>query len=275
MSAAGELRALSAIALPDVAVITNVAPVHLEFFASVDAIAEAKAEILEGLRASGVAVLNGDDPRVRRIGERHAATRDLVRARPALRRLGREVARHHLRHALRSRSRRTRLSTWRCRWRARTSSATSSRPRPSRTTSAWTPEAIAEAATRLEAAPHRGRAAASRPGRSARGRLLQLEPAGRRRLRSPPSAWPAAGGVSRSSATCSSSGPRARNCIGRRASRSPSSVDVVAGVGALASELVAGARAANASLATHHFADSAAAPRGSFRAGARRVTPCS
>jgi UDP-N-acetylmuramoyl-tripeptide--D-alanyl-D-alanine ligase len=69
MSAAGELLALSAIAQPDIAVITRVAPVHLEFFASVDAIAEAKAEVLDGLRADGVAVLNGDDPRVRRMGE--------------------------------------------------------------------------------------------------------------------------------------------------------------------------------------------------------------
>jgi UDP-N-acetylmuramoyl-tripeptide--D-alanyl-D-alanine ligase len=71
MSAAGELAALSRIALPDVAVITNVAPVHLEFFASVDAIAAAKAEILLGLSPSGVAVLNGDDPRLRALGERH------------------------------------------------------------------------------------------------------------------------------------------------------------------------------------------------------------
>jgi UDP-N-acetylmuramoyl-tripeptide--D-alanyl-D-alanine ligase len=70
MSAAGELRELSAIARPDVAVITRVSPVHLEFFASVDDIAAAKAEILEGLRPRGTAVLNGDDERVRRIGER-------------------------------------------------------------------------------------------------------------------------------------------------------------------------------------------------------------
>ena len=69
MSAAGELRHLSGIAEPDVAVITNVAPVHLQFFDSVDAIAAAKAEILEGLRPGGTAVLNGDDPRVRRIGQ--------------------------------------------------------------------------------------------------------------------------------------------------------------------------------------------------------------
>jgi UDP-N-acetylmuramoyl-tripeptide--D-alanyl-D-alanine ligase len=70
MSAPGEIRALSTLAEPDVATITRVAPVHLEFFPSVDAIAAAKAEILEGLRAGGAAVLNGDDPRVRAIGDR-------------------------------------------------------------------------------------------------------------------------------------------------------------------------------------------------------------
>jgi UDP-N-acetylmuramoyl-tripeptide--D-alanyl-D-alanine ligase len=70
MSAPGEIRALSTLASPDVATITRVAPVHLEFFPSVDAIADAKAEILEGLRPGGTAVLNGDDPRVRVIGER-------------------------------------------------------------------------------------------------------------------------------------------------------------------------------------------------------------
>ena len=69
MSAAGELRALTGLARPDVAVITMVAPVHLEFFDSVEAIAAAKAEILEGLDADGVAVLNADDPLVREIGE--------------------------------------------------------------------------------------------------------------------------------------------------------------------------------------------------------------
>jgi len=71
MSAPGEIRALSTLAEPDVATITRVAPVHLEFFPSVDAIAEAKAEILEGLRPGGAAVLNGDDARVRAIGERY------------------------------------------------------------------------------------------------------------------------------------------------------------------------------------------------------------
>ena len=71
MSAAGELRELSAIARPDVAIITMVAPVHLEFFASVEAIAAAKAEILEGLGPDGAAVLNWEDPRLRQVGAQH------------------------------------------------------------------------------------------------------------------------------------------------------------------------------------------------------------
>jgi UDP-N-acetylmuramoyl-tripeptide--D-alanyl-D-alanine ligase len=61
MSAPGQLRTLSAIAEPDDAVNTNVGPAHLEFFASVDAIAAAKAEVLASLRPGGLAVLNGVD----------------------------------------------------------------------------------------------------------------------------------------------------------------------------------------------------------------------
>lgn len=72
MSARGELAELTRIGEPDVAVITNVAPVHLEFFESLDAIAEAKGEILQGLRPGGAAVLNHDDPRVKRLGEAFA-----------------------------------------------------------------------------------------------------------------------------------------------------------------------------------------------------------
>jgi UDP-N-acetylmuramoyl-tripeptide--D-alanyl-D-alanine ligase len=70
MSAAGELSRLTRIARPDLALITNVAPVHLEFFSSLDEIARAKAEILEGLPPQGVALLNRDDERLRAIGER-------------------------------------------------------------------------------------------------------------------------------------------------------------------------------------------------------------
>jgi UDP-N-acetylmuramoyl-tripeptide--D-alanyl-D-alanine ligase len=65
MNALGEIRTLAAIAPPDVAVVTNVAPVHLEFLKTLEAVAAAKREILEGMKPDGTAVLNGDDPRVR------------------------------------------------------------------------------------------------------------------------------------------------------------------------------------------------------------------
>src|SRR6202166_3055385 len=65
MSHAGELKRLAEIARPDVGVVTRVAPVHLEFFASVEEIALAKRELIEGLTGrESVAVLNADDSRV-------------------------------------------------------------------------------------------------------------------------------------------------------------------------------------------------------------------
>src|SRR6266581_3188794 len=65
MSRRGELARLAAIALPDVGVVTRVSPAHLEFFASVDEIALAKRELIEGLHGhTSTAVLNADDPRV-------------------------------------------------------------------------------------------------------------------------------------------------------------------------------------------------------------------
>jgi UDP-N-acetylmuramoyl-tripeptide--D-alanyl-D-alanine ligase len=70
MSHAGELRRLAEIARPDVGVVTRVAPVHLEFFASVEEIALAKRELIEGLTGrDSVAVLNADDPRVARFAD--------------------------------------------------------------------------------------------------------------------------------------------------------------------------------------------------------------
>ena len=64
MSAPGEIRTLLGIAEPDVRVWTNVAEAHLEHFPSVEAIADAKAEILEGADADAVLVANGGDARV-------------------------------------------------------------------------------------------------------------------------------------------------------------------------------------------------------------------
>jgi UDP-N-acetylmuramoyl-tripeptide--D-alanyl-D-alanine ligase len=72
MSAAGEIAHLTLIAEPETGVVTNVAPVHLEFFDSVDSIAKAKRELVENLSSRGgppTAVLNYDDVRVRKFAE--------------------------------------------------------------------------------------------------------------------------------------------------------------------------------------------------------------
>src|ERR1700758_3643058 len=68
MSHAGEISALAKIAQPDIGVVTNVAPVHLEFFDSLAAIARAKYELIESLPQGGVAVLNADDEYVGQFG---------------------------------------------------------------------------------------------------------------------------------------------------------------------------------------------------------------
>jgi UDP-N-acetylmuramoyl-tripeptide--D-alanyl-D-alanine ligase len=64
MSHAGELRRLARLIRPKVAAITNVAAVHLEFFESVDRIAEAKLEIFETLDTGDTAVAPANDPRL-------------------------------------------------------------------------------------------------------------------------------------------------------------------------------------------------------------------
>ena len=86
MNHAGEIEPLVKLVRPHVAVVTTVEPVHLEFFGSLEAIADAKAEIFSGVEPGGAAVLNLDNPQFARL--RDAAQnagieqhRDLRRAR--------------------------------------------------------------------------------------------------------------------------------------------------------------------------------------------------
>ena len=156
LSAPGDLSRLSRTFEPDVAALLLVAPAHLQFFSSVDAIAEAKAEILEGLRAGGTFVANADD-RAGRVDRR------------ALRRARSSASARLLRRAsLRAESRRRgpaavppedaarEKPTFACPCPVRTRSRTSWPPRPSRSSSALSPSDCAEAAAELRPAAHRG-----------------------------------------------------------------------------------------------------------------------
>lgn len=60
MSAKGEIEELVSYVKPDIAIITNVYPMHIEFFDNFEGIAEAKAEIFKGLKKDGIAVINED-----------------------------------------------------------------------------------------------------------------------------------------------------------------------------------------------------------------------
>ena len=76
MNHAGELAALTRQVRPHVAIVTAIAPAHIEFFGTEAKIAEAKAEIFEGLEPGGTAIIPYDSPHVALLynkAERHAA----------------------------------------------------------------------------------------------------------------------------------------------------------------------------------------------------------
>ena len=69
MYAQGEIALLCRLAQPQVGVVLNVGPIHLERLGTVERIAQAKAELVQALPATGLAILNGDDPRVAQMAQ--------------------------------------------------------------------------------------------------------------------------------------------------------------------------------------------------------------
>jgi UDP-N-acetylmuramoyl-tripeptide--D-alanyl-D-alanine ligase len=67
MNHAGEIEPLSRLVAPHVAIVTTIAPVHLEYLGSIEAIADAKAEIFRGIASGGAAVINRDIPQYQRL----------------------------------------------------------------------------------------------------------------------------------------------------------------------------------------------------------------
>ncbi len=62
MSHRGEISRLTHIALPDIALVTNIGSAHIEYLGSREGIRDAKLEIAEGLKSGGTLLLNGDEP---------------------------------------------------------------------------------------------------------------------------------------------------------------------------------------------------------------------
>jgi len=78
MNHAGEIEPLSKLVRPHIAAITTIEPVHLEYFKSVGAIADAKAEIFAGLEPGGAAILNRDNDQFARL-KKHAEAANVAR----------------------------------------------------------------------------------------------------------------------------------------------------------------------------------------------------
>lgn len=78
MNHPGELRELTKLVRPHAAIVTTIAPAHIEFFKDEDAIADAKAEIFEGLMPSGTAIIPADSPQHRRLRDAAAKHTDHI-----------------------------------------------------------------------------------------------------------------------------------------------------------------------------------------------------
>ncbi|MGD8251037.1 MAG: UDP-N-acetylmuramoyl-tripeptide--D-alanyl-D-alanine ligase [Desulfobacterales bacterium] len=83
MNHPGEIDTLGAMADPDVGIITNIAPAHLEGLGSVDGVRDAKGELLARIRKDGTALLNADDPKVQELVPRSPVRTRLYGTSPA------------------------------------------------------------------------------------------------------------------------------------------------------------------------------------------------
>ncbi len=73
MYAIGEISRLAEISKPEIGVVTNVCPVHLERLKTIERIAQAKSELVQALPPNGVAILNADDPMVNAMADKTQA----------------------------------------------------------------------------------------------------------------------------------------------------------------------------------------------------------
>jgi len=71
MNAPGEILRLATITNPDIGLITNITPAHLEKLHTLEAVARAKGELFEAMRDGTTVVLNGEDPWVKEMGRKH------------------------------------------------------------------------------------------------------------------------------------------------------------------------------------------------------------
>jgi UDP-N-acetylmuramoyl-tripeptide--D-alanyl-D-alanine ligase len=74
MSGFGEISFLSHLASPDIAIITNIGESHLEQLKSREGIAKAKMEIIDGLKEDGTIIIDGDEPLLKTLSDKHALT---------------------------------------------------------------------------------------------------------------------------------------------------------------------------------------------------------
>ncbi len=77
MNHPGEISRLASICEPDIGVITNIGPAHLEGVGSMEGVMHAKGELLAHIKSSGCAILNNDDPRVRMLADSYRGARML------------------------------------------------------------------------------------------------------------------------------------------------------------------------------------------------------